>query len=169
MQISSNTIGSANGGSVGCAYWNAKVFSNNQYSQGTYSTGSTNGPMVRSNPNGAYFLYVVNANSIIFFRRDLSSGSNNIGTISSLSLVPGDTIRLEIIGSTLRALVNGVSVGTVNDATYSSGSAGVAGDNHTPGLDNWEGGDLATPPAGDGGGGTTGGGDEGGGGGEASP
>ena len=57
----------------------------------------------------------------------------------------GDILRLEIQGSTMTIKLNGVQLGaTVNDASHTTGSAGMAFssvDNNSF-IDTWEGGDF---------------------------
>jgi hypothetical protein len=127
------------------ATWNADAFANNQYSEFTVTAiGSGHlGAFVRgaSGADG----YACRADGYITRYDDAGSLSGETILASGLTTATtGDVVRGEAEGTTLRTLIDGVSAGSITDATYASGSAGLwgynGGDNY---IDNWEGGNLA--------------------------
>lgn len=129
----------------------------NQYSQASLtgisgtSVGTGIGVTCRSSTVAAnyYRAIVSNAatNNVEVARVD--AGAANVLAQRTAAWTSGDILRLEVSGSTLRVLRNGVQLGAdITDSTYASGSAGIAYENTlTAGaLDNWSGGSLAVAP-----------------------
>jgi hypothetical protein len=55
----------------------------------------------------------------------------------------GDTMKLEISGTTLTGYINGVSVGTASDSSLSTGNPGIwSFDDSGQELNDWEGGNV---------------------------
>ncbi len=146
------TADEGEGGSVGAnnsAFWNADVFNNDQYSKAIVRSIHYPAVTVRQLGTGSgrqgYQFTASDAFGGIY-RTDAGIDA----LIQSITTSPssGDEIKITVEGSTIRAWVNGVQVGTDQaDATYASGSAGftvfpgsVVADGH---IDNWEGGNLA--------------------------
>lgn len=80
---------------------------------------------------------------------DLVLGKCVNGTETALAtvttpVVDGNTLRLEVEGTTLRAYLNGVLKATQTDATISTGEVGLTAPSNNIGMDNWAGGDLVT-------------------------
>ena len=133
------------------AHWNADSFANDQYAQATvvglHSVAKI-GVAVRVAAAAANGYGLIYNNSNI---RIVRSDTGTFTTLGATFTVPSatDKIRLEISGTTLDYLLDTgggfVSQGTRTDATYSSGSAGVAGEGNSgsASIDDWEGGDLA--------------------------
>lgn len=127
------------------AIWNADAFNANHWSQiviDTYGSGHL-GVFLRgaSGADG----YACRADGYITRYDDAASLSGETILASGLSTATnGDTVRGEAEGTTIRTLINGVSAGSVTDATYASGAGGLwgynGGDNY---LDTWEAGNLA--------------------------
>lgn len=128
----------------GLAVWTADAFGNNHYSQGTF-TSSYNLLLVRCSGTGitatAYAcLGYVNNLYITLITGPTGGGfGTTIGTLGAY--VDGDVIRLEVVGTSIKAYVNGVQSGsTVIDATLSTGAPGVAQLNSSsPRIDSWMG------------------------------
>jgi hypothetical protein len=136
--ISGNRV--VSGGGYGFAYWNADVFNDAQYSQVIYYTsGGEPGVTVRASGSRGYWLYLASAgsNTTNIFRYDSNGNYSNLAGLGS-QIGNGDTGKLTANGSTIEAFKNGVSIGSVTDTTYSSGSAGIEAGT----LDDWEGGNL---------------------------
>ena len=58
-----------------------------------------------------------------------------------------DVVKLEAIGTTITVYKNGVSLGSVTDATFSSGSPGVGVYGNAALIDDWQGGSTIAGPA----------------------
>jgi hypothetical protein len=73
------------------------------------------------------YLLFATSGQVYLYRQD--SGAYTFLVSAFVSVVAGDTLRLELVGSVLRGFVNGVQVITWTDATYSAtGSAALYGD-----------------------------------------
>lgn len=127
--------------------WNA-----DQYSQAAITvTGTTanTGPFVSvrvsSTANTQYFLAANKGGS-----NNVTLGKFVAGAFTQIwqrtkAITDGDVIRLEVIGTTLRAYINGVQLGADStDASIATGAAGMGYSSTTTAatLDNWEGGSL---------------------------
>lgn len=104
------------------------TFAADQYAEVKYVSGSFAGPVVRWQypvSESGYFCFVnPPAGGGIYVYRIDNGGFVGLGSWGSA--VPGDTIRLAVSGSTLGLFVNGVSVISLTDATYTGGSPGIA-------------------------------------------
>ena len=141
LTIVSNQANSA-GATWKAAYWNpaTNTFANDQHSQITL-VGDFAGAIVRhqSGSSSGYLAFAnIGTGQILLYRLD--SGTFNLLTTSAsgLGFGPGDTITADIVGTTLRGLLNGVSQVSTVEATYSSGQPGIAANNTS--LDNFAGG-----------------------------
>lgn len=135
------------------AFWNADTFANDQYSQ----------LVLVDRGDGAFGVTVRAANTgdsawdaYEFYTDTISGGGhtelavivNGASTVLrsyATTVAAGNTIKLDVVGTTLTAYKNGVSLGTQSDSTYSSGSAGInswSGNTTRPTFDNWEGGNI---------------------------
>ena len=126
----------------------------NQYSQaqivGVPDSGGWTGVTVRegNNTGNGYLLIAFNNGGthqdMNLYRMD-AGAYTQIGTWTSV-FNAGDTIRLEVAGSTLTAYKNGSVLGTATDATYALGQPGIQSHTATGTdgayLDNWQGGEL---------------------------
>lgn len=102
------------------------------------------GPIVRAQAGVSGYFLLCNVGPCYIYRRD--SGSFTLLQTLGASAVNGDTLKLEITGTTLRAYKNGVQIGTDQDATASGGaitggSPGIAADSQGGAggdlLDDW--------------------------------
>jgi hypothetical protein len=113
--------------------WTADAFDNDQYAQVTVHAiglgGSNYGPAVRIGTVTGYSVTISADGTELTLKRaiDVTIGSYvTIQTISGLSIANGDTIKLQVTGTTLRVYQNDVQRGTDStDANISSGSAGM--------------------------------------------
>lgn len=138
VQISSNGVVPVGFSEAG-HHWIGSSFGADQYSQvQKVTTGGHAGVSVRCAPgkNGVYWISDGNV------RRMVSSTVTTLGSFGTFA--NGDTVRLQITGTLIEGFKNGVSVGTINDASApSSGAPGILFINNLDGakVDNWEGGD----------------------------
>lgn len=131
------------------SYWAADTFSNDQWSQVSLSTPlSYCGVSLRVTSNGTStgtgYLWVYGTTNVFRMYKFSTSTYTQIGSDYSITSGSGDTLKLEVSGSTLTPYHNTVSKATQSDSTYSSGSAGISGYHNTSanGVDNWSGGDM---------------------------
>jgi hypothetical protein len=140
------------------AIWDADVFPNDQYSQAVINSSGNNGGglAVRFSlvaVTGYSFRMTPGVAEITIERNDGAGINSDICQFTGVTIADGDVWRFSIIGSTLSLKQNGVALvpnsGSLVDATYSSGSAGMSSRGNSGILfDTWEGGSLETPPAG---------------------
>jgi pectate lyase len=130
-QIIGNKAQAFNGGGFSMAKWTADDFNDDHYSQCVidYGSGSAIGPAVRMDANGNG--YVISAYDTGTNTADINeihtngTANTSIGTPFAVSV--GDTLKLEVTGSSLKAYKNGVLQDTVSDGTYTTGEAGMFG------------------------------------------
>jgi hypothetical protein len=146
--VVTNTAAEPDNGSQGnFAYYSGASFTDDHYSQVKWSSsGATNGvgPAVRVSATDDGYMYQVHDTSIYRFD-DVSAGTYTMIKACTDSPSVGDTLKLEISGTTLTVSRNGTPVSgcTITDATYASGEPGVYG-SVSSGMqfDDWEGGDV---------------------------
>lgn len=125
----------------GLAWWNADAFGNDQYSEMVISTVAAYiGPGVRlSGTNSG----TQNGYAWLASLGTLYKVVNGVYTsIGSSITVPsnGNTVKLEVIGTTITCYISGSSVKTVTDATHSTGAAGMYGfASAGPKVESWTG------------------------------
>jgi hypothetical protein len=130
-----------------CAFWNADSFSADQYSQFTCRGSGYRGPGVRCTDTGAgsdgYFTSQAPGDAGGIYK--LVNGSfTRIGDTGGVA-ADGDVLRLEVDGTDLSVYKNAFLIGSLSDASLSSGSAGVLVYQSAGQLDDWEGGNLGAP------------------------
>lgn len=140
------------------AFWeNVETWPDDQYAEadiGAMNTSSGNiGVAVRcaqSTDKTSYYFAVRNFGST---KRILGKHvSDAHTTLDSDGGVPsvGQTLRIEVSGTSLTALVNGSSVLSATDSAITSGAGGIFSNNQSgtgKSLDNWEAGSLAAAAA----------------------
>jgi hypothetical protein len=95
------------------------------------STPSLMGPVVRvqSSSDASCYLAYISASTTVRIYKMTDTGtlsSSQLGAnITVSTIVAGDVLKLSVAGTTLEAFINGVSIGTRTDATWSSGQPGV--------------------------------------------
>lgn len=133
----------------------AMTWPDDQYSEitvGTLTGGAVFvGAGVRMNPTGNFYGFVGIAGTNTAYIQRYSGGGGTTLTSTTVTINPGDVMRLEIRGTTLTAYLNGTVVMTTTDATYATGNPGIAGFNNTAVADGtitlWAGGIWSTPSA----------------------
>ena len=134
-------------------YWNANAAPADQFSQavvaGAISINTWLGVVVRSDATGANLYNMIYFNNgggyeLRLYRKSGGSTYTQIGSTFSLpgALTAGDVIRIEVQGTTVTGLVNGVSKLSTTDSNISSGQPGIAFFAGSDALDNWQGGAL---------------------------
>lgn len=145
---------SAAGNVIQLARWNADTFNNDQFAQAvieTLGSGSYAGVSVRLNTAGTMTGYYVlfSNNNDLSLRKMLAGSETVISTLTRTNAV-GETIRLEVSGTTLSVKVNGsVVIGPTTDSSITGGSAGIGGYGNDGGttMVNWQGGNLTAGTA----------------------
>jgi hypothetical protein len=125
------------------AYWNPAVnsFSNDQHAQATYVTATSfdhAGVVVRHDTSGHsnFYLFFANGSNLSIYK--CTAGSYlQIGTGTNSGFANGDVLRLEVVGSTLTAKVNGTTFITVTDSSFTSGQPGILANHSTEFMDDW--------------------------------
>jgi hypothetical protein len=144
-QIASNQVNA--GGVDAGAFNNSVVYPNDQYAQAVIG-GERQAVGVRCTAVGGeidtyYFFTRLSDGAIAINKYTNNVGAANI-TTGTASLNIGDTIYLQISGTSLTAKVNGVTVLTGSDGSFASGSAMLwVGSTGGDGIiDNFESGNL---------------------------
>jgi hypothetical protein len=137
----------------GSAFWNADVFSDDQYATVEWSVTDPTygGPAVRmSGTDPSRNGYVLFADTTTYYLRKWVAGteSGDLQTWSQACCTIGDDTRLEIVGTTLTAYHNGTPLApTVTDSDLASGSAGMFLYGNSSRPESWEGGNIGGGPA----------------------
>lgn len=149
--IASNEAKSGGEGSYdNASYWSADSFANNQYSKATISVLPSSGTSLMG------VIVRASASDFCFCQYKRDSGSNksrlywfNAGAYTAIAFqntttfASGDTIELEVEGTTYTMFKNGVSIlSGANGSAPATGSAGITLYDLDERLDDWEGGDL---------------------------
>lgn len=134
-------------------YFTGATFHGNQFSQaviaGLPGSASWTGVTVRETAAGNGYLLIAFNNGgthqdMNLYRMD-AGAYTQIGTWTSAFNV-GDSIRIEAVGTTIKAYKNGALLGTATDATYATGYPGIqthaASGADPAALDSWQGGEL---------------------------
>lgn len=140
-------------GAESAAHWNADTFGADQYAECAITNTNNDcqvGPAVRCAASGAtyYGLYwgPNYGTPTVWLFKQVGGAWTELGS-AGLSMSAGDTLRLEISGTTLTPLRNGsliTALGTKTDSSISSGYAGICGYSQSVDarLDNWQGGNI---------------------------
>jgi hypothetical protein len=140
LRINNNSVVPSTLWQAGWYYWNADLFSNDQYSEGTLTTAG-GGVVVRmSNSTNTYYLWTYVSGYEWQLRKIVNGVSTNL---TGLITVGSGTnfARLEVNGNLLVAKVRGTVIASVFDSDISIGSPGIYG--IYGGLSTWVGGDLS--------------------------
>lgn len=128
-EIDSNTAVLRAGGSEGAYKWVTDTFTADGYVQAKIVNASNYGGVgfrLTGTSNATFNGYLAltdgGAIDLQLVTNGVRSGlQGGMGSISS-----GDTLKLEVVGTSLKVYINGVQVGTtVTDSTYSSGQPGM--------------------------------------------
>ena len=133
LGFSNGLVGTATSGPH-LSHWNDDTFPANQYAEATES-GSVNGIQVgvavRCATDGSRTGYTFTAErNSSSLRKVVDGTSTPLGSGNGFGGTGPFSIRLEIIGTTLRPIINGAlsTMGVIHDASITSGSPGVAFD-----------------------------------------
>lgn len=149
--INTNSAYANSASAISMAHWQGSSFANDQYAQATVaaigSAGSI-GVAVRCASGTTATGYVFYSDMYLSYLFKYVAGSfTQIGSTGQ-AFAAGDVIRLEVIGTTLRPLINGSlwNQGEKTDSSISSGYAGIGGygNSTTSRIDDWSGGDIST-------------------------
>jgi len=151
MQIVSNAVVPTTLASDKVELYTSASFKADQYAQADISvTGATSetgiGLALRGGFNGSYYRIVVNKGDFIHISKFI------LGAFTSLAFrgtawTDGDTLRVEVQGTTIRVYRNGIQQGAdITDASIVSGYSGVAysSTSTSASLDNWSAGSINT-------------------------
>ena len=153
LVIISGQVYAQQAGALATSYWGVDLFAPDQYSQARVVNAANRlGLSVRAYGGAVSTLYSATIGP------DGGEIQRHIGGVVQSLLIFGATgiaynhlIRFEVIGSTLRLLQNGYVVAAVHDINIASGAPGIylnPQGAETPGVDEWEGGDLLPGPIG---------------------
>lgn len=149
LAITSNQV-TGPSSTAGAAWWNADAFNDDQYSQITLSDLVDDAPEVivrhQASESDFYSAQVQVGNQQVAYRRWNDGTPTQIGTSGggSAPWVDGDTVRLEVTGTSLQAFRNGAAIGSpVTDSTYTSGAPGFYVLDNQDKVDDWIGGPIA--------------------------
>jgi len=136
-----------NGATKAWAYYDS-TWTGDHYSQGTVGGPQLGfqyiGVGVRMQSTGeSGYIFWASAGSYLLQRDDAGTLTTLVSTIAN-SPSGGDVLKLQAVGSTLTAWVNGSIVASVSDTTYSTGAPGMVGygANAVVTIDDWEGVDV---------------------------
>ncbi|MGH9690059.1 MAG: beta strand repeat-containing protein [Candidatus Acidiferrales bacterium] len=149
LAISSNSA-SVSGGSYGEESWNGQMFAPDQWSRAKINTldGNGAGVMVRAAGAGTdtAYLYFCSTTSARSITKRIAGTSTTLATAGSACSV-GDTLELDVAGTTLIGIHNGSVDLTATDSSIASGAPGISVFTSGNSLVSWIGGNL---PAGNG-------------------
>lgn len=130
----------SDGSGDAAAYWVGGTFADNQWSQVTVVdvSGDYSGVILRSNNTSYMVFQQVGLNVQLGF---FNNGSWSLVGSVPHTMVDGDVLKLEAIGTTYNGYINGVLSLSETDSNLTSGAAGLLVSN-TQVLDNWSGGDV---------------------------
>lgn len=140
----------SSGGFQACRYTYDITPANDQYLafvwQGTTATGAfVFDFFVRLSVSGTAFTgygvqYGHNAGGYMQIKRWTNDAEADLGSSVTRPLIPGDLVRLEAEGTTIRVLVNGAEILSRTDSTHSAGKSGfrLITDAGFTEFDNWE-------------------------------
>lgn len=149
--IGGSDLGVVAGGIARLA-WTGSVFEADQFCEAVVASGfnGTNSVQLTVRMtvgvNGGYSLRYAQGGGGLQLRRDAGAGVE-LGSVGGVNLVTGDTIRIEVEGSTIRGIVNGVVRITASDAMLTGGTVGMtfapaAGTTPAAYFESWSGGSL---------------------------
>jgi hypothetical protein len=157
VSITSNKVGGGSGEGAASRWIGAGSFIDDQYASvvvgGIATTNDWVGAMVRvgagTNASRSYYLlaFTDTAPQQTYLVKVVVGTSTTLKTDTSVSWANGDRIEIEVEGTTLRGMKNGVALGggyTVTDSSISSGLPGIWCNSNTHLItgDDWQGGNL---------------------------
>lgn len=153
LQRVSNAVQGTDTGSRNGAYYNAVSAPNDQWSSLVITAaGGGHGPcvVVRAavGADSYYAFCPIDAGGDAFDLAKVVAGAYTSLSSDFSAWAPGDTIKIEAQGTTIRGFINGVEVASVTDSALASGQFGIVIGGESPLTnrvgDNWSGGDFTT-------------------------
>jgi hypothetical protein len=132
------------------AGWNLNSFQNDQYAEGEVLSrdfaAKGLGLIVRSDtttPSNNYYIFFCTPTQA--FLRKVVNGATSLLDFVATGVTAGDVMRMEAEGTTIRGMINGVTVVEDEDSTFSSGAPGIAffAVSTATIMEDWEGGNLS--------------------------
>lgn len=134
------------------AYNSGGTFANDQYAQGLVNVDTAPHYTIlavrASGSNGTFnCYYIAFTTSDMYISKYVSGAGTDLEHRTGLTIADGDTVKLQIVGTTITVFINGVQSGATAAAgsDTASGKAGMGGYNEssvTQSVDDWEGGDV---------------------------
>lgn len=147
IETGGTTARPSSSGTYQSVFWNADAFNNDQYSEVVISAiGGQMGPMVRvsgtgSGVNGYWLLGRTGASSYIY--TSTNGTHTQLVDLGTIAWTAGDTMRLEVSGTTITAKRNGSTIGSpATSSAHASGAAGMLGLDVSDVVTTWNGGNL---------------------------
>lgn len=141
-------IANNNGGDFHCAAYEGATFANDQYAEVLMDmTGVLLGPAVRcSSTNNEGYGYLTGSGDWYLCIYDADGLDSFISSGSGATSTGTETIRIEIVGTSIEVFQGGVSFQTATDSTFTAGSPGVTAFDYdgSAWLDDFDGGDLSS-------------------------
>jgi uncharacterized protein YjdB len=148
--------GSTNGTDI-FVIWTGNTFGNDQYSQVRIAGGLANYSQAVQLSVRSTGTSEATYKGYAFFTDGLSgTGHSEVDKVVNgqwttlrafaQSFTTGDVVKLEAVGTAITVYKNGVSLGSVSDATFSSGSPGVGVYGNAVLIDDWQGGSTMVGP-----------------------
>ncbi len=143
---------SGNSAGQNCSFYNSVAWPNDQWAQVTitlYNTGVNGvGVALRANSSSsgnAYIFYLFQNLNQWVLRKVVNGATSNLDS-GNFTFAIGDTLYLEVQGTTLIARINGNTVSTKTDSSLATGSAGISSyfNDQTVYGSSWQGGDFTT-------------------------
>ncbi|MDR3642143.1 MAG: fibronectin type III domain-containing protein [Candidatus Doudnabacteria bacterium] len=138
----------ASGNSDAYGFWNADIFTSDQFSQATVSATTVqdnHAVAIRVASGGVKTFYACDAGQTHQIIKFLNGSFTQLKAVS-VTINANDVLRCEAQGATIRYIVNGITIDSVTDASITSGSPGLFLSTSDGAMDDWSGGDLASGP-----------------------
>jgi hypothetical protein len=130
----------------------SETFTSNQYSQISATSIVDHGYIgaaIRCSSGGNFYGYYTTDDKRIFYK-SINGVYTGIANVTGLSQTGPITLRIEVVGSTIRCLLNGAldteltgGTGIFIDTDLTNGTPGINGEqNYQTMADNWSGGNL---------------------------
>lgn len=134
-------------------FWNADTFSNDQYSQVTLKVvnGSNQGGLI-VRASGAWGIatathYQLSVTDTAWTLAKVVNTAETSLATGSVAFAANDVLKLQAVGTTIKAYKNGVQLGSdVTDSAVTAGAAGMRmySTDYAARLDDWEGGNVSS-------------------------
>ena len=137
-----NTCRAKAGGVEAASKWDGDSFAADQYAQCTAVNGANyGGPTIRQTGTTAAtqngYLILISGAALDIQRMDNGTRTQLQGGLGSV--VAGDIVKIDVVGTTIKAYVNGAQVGTNQvDSSYATGQPGMYfNGSQSAELDDW--------------------------------